>query len=306
MKLKREKRETFKRKNTVQKNTLSRGPDFELQANKHLGQHFLRDESVLDGIVDAANAICTQKGVPRICIEIGPGEGVLTRKLLAAGWTVQALEKDVRSVEGLTQTLQKEFPNTLTIVQTDILMWDPKHCAPGTVCLGNVPYYITSDILLWFSKHAEFFSGGLFMVQKEVADRIPSPSGTKNYGRLSVRMQLMFACQCLFVVPATAFAPPPKVDSAVISMLPTGFKFANALEDRAFDRLTATLFSARRKMLRRGLASTIDSFCRGDFKKEEFLWNELKKIAVFPETRPDAIPPQAILALHRLLLQMQN
>jgi 16S rRNA (adenine1518-N6/adenine1519-N6)-dimethyltransferase len=280
-------------------------PDFDLAPNKRLGQHFLRDESVLDGIVAAANAIVAEKNLPKSCVEIGPGEGVLTRKLLQNGWRVHALEKDSRSVQGLRTTLATEFGEKLEITETDILEWDPSRAAPCSVCIGNLPYYITSDILLWYAHYSVNYAGSVFMVQKEVADRIPAPPATKDYGRLSVRLQLMFHCRRLFVVPAAAFFPPPKVDSAVIVMQPTGFRFSSSVEDRAFDRFTATLFSARRKMLRRALASTLESFSRGRPQVEESFWTEAKKHAVFPETRPDAIPPQAIFALHNLLMQMR-
>ncbi len=280
--------------------------DFALRPDKSLGQHFLRDESVLGRIVEEANRITEEKNLPKTCLEIGPGEGVLTKKLLQAGWKVHALEKDSRSVAGLRATLEKDFADCLKITETDVLKWTS---SPGdesySMCIGNLPYYITSDILLWYAERSDQFAGALFMVQNEVAMRIPAPSGTKDYGRLSVRMQLMFMCKRLFVVPAAAFSPPPKVDSAVISLLPTGFRFLSKGESRAFDGFTATLFSARRKMLRRALASTLESLSRTDASRLDAFWNEAKKHAVYPETRPDAIPPQAILALHNLLMQMR-
>lgn len=280
-------------------------PEFDLRPNKNLGQHFLRDEGVLNAIVQAANQIVLANKLPKTCIEIGPGEGVLTKKLLLDGWEVLALEKDARSVQGLRATLANQHPGALTVVETDVLKWDPASAPAVSLCIGNIPYYITSDILLWFAKNSQKYAGGVFMVQKEVADRIPSPPGSKDYGRLSVRMQLMFSCRRLFVVPASAFMPPPKVDSAVIEMLPTGFRFGGESEDRIFDSFTATLFSARRKMLRRVLASTLESLFREKPDKVELFWNEALKLGVFPETRPDAISPQAILALHELLKQLR-
>ncbi len=282
--------------------------NFHLAPQKSLGQHFLRDEHVLLRIVHETESLVSEASC-RVCDEIGPGEGVLTRRFLEAGWSVHAVEKDPRSVEGLEGSLCKQYSETFSISRSDILKWDPpvrKELRGLPFCVGNLPYYITSDILLWFAARKDRYAAGLFMVQKEVAERIQARPGTKDYGRLSVRLQLCFECQMLFVVPSAAFSPPPKVDSAIIRLVPNGFSFLGPEDVRSFESLTATLFSARRKMLRRALASTLDSYFEDEIQKEELFWKPLRQHNVFPETRPDAIAPEAILALHRLLRQMRN
>lgn len=277
-----------------------------LAPKKSLGQHFLRDEHVLMRIVQETESLLTDKSC-KICDEIGPGEGVLSKQFLTSGWRVHAIEKDSRSVELLQGTLQKEFADRFACIQSDILKWEPPF-RPNALpfCVGNLPYYITSDILLWFSAYRKNYAAGIFMIQKEVAERIQARSGTKAYGRLSVRLQLCFDCAMLFTVPASAFFPPPKVDSAIIRLVPNGFEFNGADDERAFEGLTATLFSARRKMLRRALAGILGSHFEKNSEREMSFWKALEKHNIFPETRPDAIPPQAILALHRLLCQMRD
>jgi 16S rRNA (adenine1518-N6/adenine1519-N6)-dimethyltransferase len=275
------------------------GPD--LAPRKQLGQHFLRDERAIEAIVGTINSHRSALSSPH-AHEIGPGEGILTRPLLAAGWNLTCVEKDPRSVELLTRDLLPSYPKSLDLVNADILRWDPPMTSSGerALCVGNIPYYITSDILLWLCSHRDHYSAAILMVQKEVADRLVARHQSKEYGRLSVRMQLLFSIRTVLTVPARAFFPPPKVDSAVIELRPTDFSFPTPEQDKQFERFTATLFSARRKMLRRGLALFLETHLPSQELQEQF-WSYASSLDVQPETRPDAIAPSTILALHQFV-----
>lgn len=259
---------------------------FYLQAKKSLGQNFLKDASVVVRIVESVLALNVNKNAP--VVEIGPGSAALTKPLLESGLQVLAIEKDARAVEGLIQLLQPLFPNAFHVQQQDVLQWEPKVAQTGVppVCVGNIPYYITSDILLWFCKHRNCFSHGIFMVQDEVADRLAAAHGNKDYGRLSVKIQLLYTVKKLFKVPARCFAPQPKVDSAIVQLSPTTFSFASAVEEKEFEVFCARLFSARRKMLRRIFADG---------------WPHFKLPEKWLELRPEALNPTELLGLFRSL-----
>lgn len=275
---------------------------FYLEAKKSLGQNFLKDNLIISNIVDSISQSFT-KGDEQFVYEIGPGSGAITKPMLEQGIKVTALEKDKRALDGLKQTLQQEYPNQLKLIETDILKFDPTSLLGSAlnmkaICFGNIPYYITSDILLWFCKHKNFYNHGIFMVQNEVADRLQAKERTKDYGRLSVKMQLNFQIQKLFVVPASAFVPKPKVDSAIVKLTPNNFSFPSLEEEKHFESFCTTLFSARRKMLRRVLQSYLQNMTEEQSKN---FWLQLEKINIFEETRPDAIPPDAILHLYNII-----
>ena len=275
---------------------------FAFETKKALGQHFLKDESVIARIAHEAQA-SLPVGMPRDVVEIGPGSGALTKALLADGWKVVAVEKDERAAQGLKESLAEAHASTLSIVNEDILRWSPADAPKGGLCAGNLPYYITSDILFWFLAHARDFAAALFMIQDEVADRLSAKPGTKDYGRLTVRMQLSCTVEKLMFVPASAFVPPPKVNSAVVRLTPLPSPFADAAEEKRFGEFTALLFSARRKMLRRALAAQL-----GDIQAREggeaalsTFWQKASVFGIREDTRPDAISPAGILGLFKLV-----
>ncbi|MES2614926.1 MAG: 16S rRNA (adenine(1518)-N(6)/adenine(1519)-N(6))-dimethyltransferase RsmA [Bdellovibrionota bacterium] len=269
---------------------------FYLEAKKSLGQNFLKDNSVIENIVDNI-VFLSDKSQQKLVHEIGPGSGAITKPLLERGLKVTALEKDKRALDGLQQTLGKEYSDKLRLIETDILKFDPSVFIESEkpLCFGNIPYYITSDIMLWFCKHKQFYSHGIFMVQNEVADRLQAKHRTKDYSRISVKMQLNFTVEKLFVVPASAFVPKPKVNSAIIKLTPKDFSFPSLEKEKSFESFCALLFSARRKMLRRVLHSQLQDM---DEKQRQVFWEKCALIQVFEDTRPDAISPQAILDLY--------
>lgn len=277
---------------------------FQLQTKKSLGQHFLEDKTVIECIANAASEAA--KAADTInCVEIGPGAGAITKPLLRSGLNVIAIETDERAASLQRVVLGMEFPNTLHVVEQDVLHTLPEdvlseqNVTDKPVLVGNLPYYITSDILMWFAMHREKFACAIFMVQDEVAERLVSKERSKEYGRLSVRMQLLFKMEKLFKVPPEAFRPPPQVNSAVVKCTPTDFQFDSLEEDVSFGQLTAKLFAGRRKMLRRVMADTVEQLKHRN-KDEEF-WQEMEKLNIKSDTRPDAIPPHAILGMHRYL-----
>ncbi|MFA4983122.1 MAG: 16S rRNA (adenine(1518)-N(6)/adenine(1519)-N(6))-dimethyltransferase RsmA [Candidatus Micrarchaeia archaeon] len=203
-----------------------------------LGQNFLTDESVLD--FEAESADVSGKSV----LEIGAGDGRLTRRLLRhkAGH-ITAVEVDPK----LAKLLRMAFHYRVSVLEADILSFDESR--RFNCIVGNIPYYITSPILLKLSRMD--FGKAVLCVQKEVAERMVAPAGSRNYGRLSVFCQLAFAIEPLAIVPREAFTPKPKVDSAVISISKTGLSLSSG-EDSAI----GAIFSHKKKSLRNAVVDS--------------------------------------------------
>jgi len=211
---------------------------------KRLGQHFLTDPRILARIADALEA-----GPADTVVEIGPGRGGLTAALAERAGRVIAIEKDRALIPGL----RDRWPG-IDVVEGDALKadWPALAGAPGYLVTGNIPYNITSP-LLEKALEPPRPSRIVFLVQQEVAERVGAPPGTSEYGALSVGVQAQAAVELLFRVPAGAFVPRPKVDSAVIRLRPLALP---AVPDEArfrFRRLVVGLFGFRRKQLLRGL-----------------------------------------------------
>lgn len=278
---------------------------FELETRKTLGQNFITDESVIHNIV--ARASRWRQPDQMVCLEIGPGSGALTRALLANGWNVFAIEKDSRAVEGLQASLAKEFEGQLKVIEGDILEQNPESLFSAfdkpALCIGNIPYYITSDIMLWFLKNQGLFSAGIFMIQKEVADRIAAKPRCKSYGRLTVRMQLSCQVEQFLYVPARAFLPPPKVDSAVIELSPLADSSLQAEEISQFEKFTSILFSARRKILRKTITHSVQQIFKSTNTNinEETISQKAAAVGVQLTQRPEELSPAQILGLFRVL-----
>lgn len=217
-----------------------------MRAKKALGQHFLHDPRILARIADA---IAIEPGNP--VLEIGPGRGALTAELLARGAVVTAIEKDRDLLPGLMH----KFPG-LRLAHGDAmeLDWPALSGAPPArmKVIGNIPYNITSPLIdkALARPRPKVIA---FLVQKEVADRVAAVPGTAAYGALTVGVQAVARVERLFVVPAGAFQPPPKVDSALLRLTPLEHPLAADAEIADFRRLVTMLFAARRKQLQRGL-----------------------------------------------------
>jgi 16S rRNA (adenine1518-N6/adenine1519-N6)-dimethyltransferase len=221
---------------------------FSLRADKSLGQHFLSDPNLLERIRGTAEPLAG-----RNVIEIGPGPGGLTRALLAsAAAHILAIEFDARAVAAIEE-LAASFPGRLTILQSDALKCDlPSLIAAPRAIVANLPYNIGTPLLIRWLAEAAAYESMTLMFQLEVAQRICAPPNAAAYGRLSVLAQWLCDVEIMMGVPATAFSPPPKVDSAVVRLVPKPHQ-PTAREFHAMERVTAAAFGQRRKMLRGAL-----------------------------------------------------
>jgi 16S rRNA (adenine1518-N6/adenine1519-N6)-dimethyltransferase len=221
---------------------------FGLHASKRLGQNFLVDEAVVDGIVAAAGVKAGEA-----VLEIGPGIGTLTQGLLEAGARVVAVELDRRLVTVLAETLSG-YEN-VRVVHGDILKIDilrEMATVPFKV-VANLPYYITTPILMLLLEQRIPATVLVAMVQKEVAARMVAAPGGKDYGALSVAVQYYTAPEIAFVVPPQSFVPAPAVESAVIRCVVRNRPPVALAEEAAFFRVVKATFAQRRKTLANAL-----------------------------------------------------
>jgi 16S rRNA (adenine1518-N6/adenine1519-N6)-dimethyltransferase len=252
---------------------------------RRLGQHFLRDPRILDRIAQAVGATPADT-----VLEIGPGPGGLTAALLRYAGRVVAIEKDA----DLIGALRAEFP-AVTVVEGDALELDWAAVAgPGALIAGNIPYNITSPLLdkaLAPPRPRRV----VFLVQKEVARRVGARPGDGDYGALTVGIQAVARAEVLFTVPAGAFHPVPKVDSAVLRLEPLEHPLVPDGEVRSFRSAVVGLFGFRRKQLARAV-------------RELTGWGaEQAGVAVHsaglePSVRPEVLSPAEFIRLHRALV----
>jgi 16S rRNA (adenine1518-N6/adenine1519-N6)-dimethyltransferase len=213
-------------------------------AGRRLGQHFLVRRSILQRIASAA---CPSPDTP--VIEIGPGKGALTEYLLKTASHVHAVEVDQVLVHYLREKFRDD--SRLTVHHGDILKTDLAHWGPVQVA-GNLPYYITSPIIERVLALGPNLLHAVFLVQKEVAERIVAQPGSRDYGYLSVQVQVYAEPKYLFTVPPDAFRPPPQVDSAAIELKP---RVAPVGPDpKELIEFASLCFRQKRKMLRNNLA----------------------------------------------------
>ena len=246
---------------SIKTNTVS------VKAKKHLGQHFLTDESIAKNIADALIG----NGYDHV-LEIGPGMGVLTKYLLQKKPKITVMELDRASVAYLHETFPLEHIKLDTtkkhfeIIEGDFLKKEIQEIfnKEQVAIIGNFPYNISTQIVFKAIENREFVPEFAGMFQKEVAMRIAEKPGTKVYGILSVLTQAFFDVEYLFTVPPNVFNPPPKVDSGVIRF--TRKKdYSLPVNEKLFFRVVKTAFNQRRKMLR----SSLKSFNLSDALKEE-------------------------------------
>ena len=209
---------------------------------KRLGQHVLTDRHYLDRIVAE---IAPRPG--EAMLEIGPGPGALTERLAQVVRPLHVVEID----RELAAALRARFaPEAVVVHEGDALDFDLASLPPGLRVVGNLPYNVSTPLLFHVAASAGRVRDCVFMLQKEVVDRMVAGPGTPAYGRLSVMLQYRFAMALAFRVPPGAFTPPPKVDSAIVRMAPLGEDRRAARDEALFARLVAAAFSQRRKTLR--------------------------------------------------------
>ena len=223
-------------------------------ARKRFGQHFLSDRAIIDAIV---REIAPAPG--QVMVEIGPGLAALTQPLVErlGHLTVVELDRD------LARRL-REHPH-LRVVESDVLRVDftalardivPAHSGLKLRVVGNLPYNISSPILFHLLDHVDAIEDQHFMLQKEVIDRMVAQPSTSDYGRLSVMLQWRYAMDNVLFVPPECFDPPPRVDSAVVRMVPHASPAA--LDRSVLEALVQVAFSQRRKLLRHTLGKWLE------------------------------------------------
>ena len=220
---------------------------------KRFGQHFLTDQGIIEGIVQA---IAPRAG--QAVVEIGPGLAALTQPLVERLGKLTVIELD----RDLARQL-REHPQ-LSVVESDILKVDihalaSTACAPGQKLrvVGNLPYNISTPILFHLLGAVDVIEDQHFMLQKEVIDRMVATPATGDYGRLSVMLQWRYAMENVLFVPPQSFDPPPRVDSAVVRMVPHAAPAA--LDARLLSELVQVAFSQRRKLLRHTLGQWLSA-----------------------------------------------
>ncbi len=224
------------------------------RARKRFGQNFLVDTTVIEAII-AAVATDTSDGPT---IEIGPGLGALTKRLLTKLNHLEAIELDRDIIPKLKAHC--EGLGELVVHNQDVLQVDfAELCPTGQKLklIGNLPYNISTPLLFHLAQYGELISSMFFMLQKEVVDRIVAKVGTKAYGRLSVMMQYYFEVAELFTVPPEAFKPAPKVTSAVMRLVPRVKEQQLAKDEQGLAKLVAQAFSLRRKTLHNALKDMV-------------------------------------------------
>lgn len=253
-------------------------------ARKRFGQNFLQDDNVLAHIIESINPHANDA-----MVEIGPGLAAMTDLLLRSAKHMHVVELD----RDLVARLEKQYPRErLTVHSCDALKFDfasiPVPEGQKLRVVGNLPYNISSPLLFHLAQYAPQVQDQHFMLQKEVVERMVAEPGSKTYGRLSVMLQWRYHMSLLFIVPPDAFDPPPKVDSAIVRMIPV----ANPLpcDQATLEAVVQKAFSQRRKVIRNCLS--------GMFTEEQII-----AAGVTPTDRPETVSLEGYVALANLLKQ---
>ncbi len=255
------------------------------RAKRRLGQHFLSDPRILQRIADALEPTARDT-----VLEIGPGPGGLTAALAGRAGRVVAIEKDADLVPGL----RARFPH-VTVVEGDALELDWRAVGgPGALVAGNIPYNITTP-LIDKALAPPRPQRVVFLVQKEVADRVTAAAGEGAYGALSVGVQAVARAERLFLVSAGAFHPRPKVNSAVLRLTPLATPLVQDAEVPIFRRLAVGLFGFRRKQLGRGVRELTGW-------APDQVAEVLTRADVDPAARPETLSPEAFVRLLHALV----
>ena len=252
---------------------------------KSLGQHFLTDRRILGRIADALKLAGGET-----VLEIGPGRGSLTDLLVDRAGRLIAIEYD----RALAELLRQRYANRghVLVAEADVLEVSLGDLAAGPyVLVGNVPYYITTPIL-FHALAPPRAARAVYLVQREVADRLSASPGTREYGALTVNVAAVARAETLFRVPASAFSPPPRVESAVVRITPLDTPLAMPAEERPLRTLVQNAFGMRRKQMRRVMRSLLAV----DAVTAERI---LASAGVDPDVRPETLTPSQFVALLR-------
>lgn len=251
------------------------------KARKRFGQNFLQDPTYQQRV---ANSLQLKAGAK--CIEIGPGKGAITKHLLARFDQLEAIEMD----RDLIDLLQRKFHGAnLKLHQGDVLKVDFQVLAGGQrlSIIGNLPYNISSPLLFYLMDSLHIIDEMVFMLQKEVVDRMTAAPGSKTYGRLSVTTGLLLHSEKLFDVPPGAFSPAPKVTSSVVKLRPRQ-DVDKSLDRHVFGKIVKAAFSQRRKTIRNSLSEWASA-------------EKLEELGIDPKQRAEQLDIQTYIHLARNL-----
>ena len=258
---------------------------------KSLGQHFLNDGRALGRIVDALGLTGAQT-----VIEIGPGRGALTERLVPLAKRLVLVEYDRKLAENLR--VRYAAVPSVEIVEADVLQTDLGSIAGGPyVLVGNVPYYIVTPILFHALEQPRP-ERAVYLVQREVAERLAAAPGSKAYGALSANVQAVARAELIARVPAGAFHPPPKVESAIVRITPRADPVVATHEEGRFRTFVQAAFGMRRKQMRRVLRS----IAAIDVERADTI---LAAAGIDPEARPETLSPEMFAKLIRALSHEQ-
>ena len=247
---------------------------------KRFGQHFLHDKGVIDHIIQAIRPQPTDD-----LVEIGPGEGVLTNRLAPLCGRLSAIEID----RDLATALETQYSKDLHVqihlgdaLKVDICSLSQKDKKLRLV--GNLPYNVSTPLLIHFLRSLDCIHDMHFMLQKEVVDRMVAGPGSKRYGRLSIAVQMLCTVESLLDIGPGAFRPPPKVWSAVVRLQPRQQPLIDQAKFRVLEKFSQQLFSQRRKTLRKILRDTISV-------------EQLEKLGIDSSRRPETLTLDEIVSL---------
>lgn len=243
---------------------------YDLQAKKSLGQNFIIDTNILENIVQSGAVDHTTT-----VIEIGPGIGALTEQIAKAAKEVFAFEIDGRLLPVLEDTLA-DYSN-VKVIHEDILKVDldkfkAKYLTDVNrlVVIANLPYYITTPIVLHLIESSLPIESMVLMMQKEVAERLEAHPSTKEYGSLSIAIQAYMDVDIVFTVPRTVFMPQPNIESAIVRLTPLTTKRLDVKDEKLFFRITRASFGQRRKTIWNNLRRELNNKEQEPILKEAF------------------------------------
>lgn len=256
------------------------------QPRKRFGQHFLHDQATIERILAVINAQPGQR-----IIEIGPGKGVLTIPLLQRVREMDVVELDRDLVNYLSACCREA--GTLRIHSEDALEFDFGRFPAGLRIVGNLPYNISTPLLFHLLEYADHIEDMLFMLQREVVERICSVPGSRRYGRLSVMLQYHYETDQLFTIGPDAFSPPPRIESAMIRLRPWSEPRYRQTDMKVFSQIVKAAFAQRRKTLRNALKGIVSS-------------SQLREIGIAPSSRAEILPIEAYVSLANLVCNNKN
>ncbi len=249
---------------------------------KKLGQHFLRDNNIIEKIIRTI-----KPSRDDYFFEIGPGDGAITLPLLNQIKDLTVIEKDTRMIPKLISKLPKN--NSVKIINADILKFDlSKKSRDGMRIVGNLPYNISTEIIFRLLGISNKIRDIHFMLQKEVVDRMIAKPGSKEYGRLSVMTQVYFNAKKLFNISPNVFYPKPKVISSYVRLTPNSLPFKNKFHEKRFGDIVVAAFTGRRKMIKKSLSKFLDEMM-------------LIELSIDPTKRPEMLSIKNFIEISKLV-----